>query len=147
MWNPGKRSLCIDMRRCAEVLMFGPLERVDAYIPYVAIDKDEWIDCIEAYKNRSNNIFLQRVDDLVIEHGLNRNNTISLIASSYEQGVMAANLLTVAGYGNVVVEAGGRSGSSGYCAVSEDANLSTTSCCSSNQWIESTSRELIGLLH
>lgn len=147
MWKAINRSLNIDMRRSAEALMLGPLEKADAYVPFVVIDRDEWMDCIEAYKKRTNNIFLQRVDDLLLEYGLSRSSTIRLIASSYYQGILAANLLEVAGYGSVVVEVGSRSDTPGCCVVSRENNLSTAGSRIGYQWTDATTRELSGVLH
>jgi hypothetical protein len=147
MLNPKHRSLYIDIRRSAVALVYGSLARADAYIPYVATDTDEWIDCIEAYKKRSNNLFLQQIDDLVMERGFNRNSSLSLITSSYKQGVMAANLLTVAGYENVIVELDRSSAVSGCSDTLKENKPSSTHCCVGYQWIDPTSRLLSGLLH
>jgi hypothetical protein len=147
MLNPRHRALYIDIRRSAVALMYGALARADAYIPYVATDRDEWIDCIEAFKKRSNNMFLQQVDDLVIEHGFSRYNTVSLISSSYQQGIMAANVLTVAGYGDVVVELDRSSDASGCSAVIRENKVTNTSSSIGYQWIDSTSGPLSGVLH
>jgi hypothetical protein len=147
MLKPKHRPLYIDIRRSAVALMYGSLARADAYIPYVATDRDEWIDCIEAYKKRSNNMFLQQIDDLIIEYGFSRYSTVRLISSSYQQGIMAANVLTVAGYGNVVVELDRSSDASSCSAVIRESKSSDTGCSIGYQWIDSTSRQLSGVLH
>lgn len=147
MRNSINRSLCIDIRRSVEVLILGSLEGADAHIPYAAIDMDEWSEFMKAYRNQSNNAFLLRVDDLVIEYGLNRSSCVSLIASSYHQGVMAANVLSVAGYASVIVEVG-RCHDSAICSavIGENSN-STAGCPARYQWMNSTCGQLDGLLH
>jgi hypothetical protein len=119
----------------------------DAHIPYVAIDMDEWNEFMKAYRNQSNNAFLLRVDDLVIEHGLNRSSCVNLIASSYRQGVMAANVLSVAGYANVIVEVGRRHDSAIRSAVIGENSDSTAGSHARYQWANSACRQLGGLLH
>jgi hypothetical protein len=139
--------LCIDVRRNPEVLMLGSPERADAHIPYEAIDMDEWNEFMQVYKNQSNSAFLMRVDDLLIEHGLNRNNGVSLIASSYRQGIMAANLLSVAGYGNVIVEVGWRRDSVICSALIGENSDAAAGGYARYQWRNSADRQLGGLLH
>jgi rhodanese-related sulfurtransferase len=140
-------SLCIDVRRNLEVLMLGSLERADAHIPYEAIDMDEWNEFMQAYRNQSNSAFLMRVDDLLLERGLNRSNAVSLIASSYRQGIMAANLLSVAGYGNVVVEVGWRRDSVICSAIIGEKCDATVGGHARYQWRNAAGRQLGGLLH
>ncbi|WP_316368248.1 hypothetical protein [Candidatus Thiodiazotropha sp. CDECU1] len=111
MWDTRNNSLCIDVRSSVEVLLLGSLEMADAHIPYADVDMDEWCEYMKAYRSQSNNAFLLCVDELLIERGLNRSCALSLVASSYRQGVMAANILSVAGYGNVAVTFGRKSDS------------------------------------
>jgi hypothetical protein len=127
--------------------MLGSLEEADAHIPYVAIDMDEWSEFMKAYKSQSNNAFLLHVDDLVIEHGLNRSSCLNLIASSYRQGVMAANVLAVAGYGNVTVEVGKRRDSAIRSTVIGENNDTTAASHAGYQWTNSSCGELGGWLH
>ncbi|MEW8586057.1 MAG: hypothetical protein AB2531_09860 [Candidatus Thiodiazotropha sp.] len=104
MWKSSDRLISIDMRSSVEVLLLGSLHNVDAHIPYRGGDLDEWSELYRAYSNPVNNLFLLSVNELLMEQGLNRNSSIRLIASSYRRGIMAANILLVAGYENVVVE-------------------------------------------
>ena len=106
MWDSSNKSLNIDVRSSVEVLLLGPLAMADAHVPYAGIDMDEWSEYMKAYRNQSNNAFLLCIDELLIESGLSRSSPVSLIASSYRHGIMAANILSVAGYGNVAVEVG-----------------------------------------
>jgi hypothetical protein len=127
--------------------MLGPLEEADAHIPYVAIDMDEWSEFMKAYRNQSNNAFLLHVDDLVIEHGLSRRSSLCLIASSYRQGVMAANVLSVAGYGNVIVEVGKRRDSAIRSTVIGENSDTTAASHVGYQWTNTSGSQLGGRLH
>lgn len=109
MWKSSNGMLYIDMRNSVEVLQLGSLENADAHIPYTGSDMDEWSELYKAYSNPANNIFLLCVDELVMDHGLSRNCAVCLICSSYRRGLRAANILSVAGYGKVLVELGGQS--------------------------------------
>jgi hypothetical protein len=127
----------------------GSLEEADAHIPYVAVDRDEWCESMKTYRHQLTNDFLLGVDDLVIEHVLNRGSRLRLIASSYRQGVMAANILSVAGYENVIVEVGRCPGSTVRSALMWEncdctAGDSGSHAC---QWTNPTRRQLGGLLH
>ncbi|MEW8053113.1 MAG: hypothetical protein AB2792_02940 [Candidatus Thiodiazotropha sp.] len=147
MWKPSNRSLCIDVRRSVEVLLLGSLETVDAHIPYAAIDMDEWNEFLKSYRSQSNSAFLLRVDELVIERGLNRSTSVSLIASSYHQGIMAANILSVAGYENVVVEVGRRHHSA-ICPAANGKNREFDDGHHARyEWTNSMNRQVSGWVH
>ncbi|MES9992913.1 MAG: hypothetical protein ABW098_13225 [Candidatus Thiodiazotropha sp.] len=104
MWKSSDRIVSIDMRSSVEVLLSGSLNHVDAHIPYKGGDTDEWSELYRAYSNPINSRFLDSVNELVMGQGLNMNSTICLVASSYYRGIMAANILSVAGYQNIMVE-------------------------------------------
>ncbi|MCU7892125.1 MAG: hypothetical protein KZQ78_11145 [Candidatus Thiodiazotropha sp. (ex Ustalcina ferruginea)] len=118
-----KRVLCIDTRSCIEVMLLGVLEAADAHIPYIGSNIDEWSEFQKCYKKHSNNNFLCCVNELVWEHGLHRDSLICLISGSHRRGVMAANILYVAGYSNVVVELGTRSGNAIESRMAEDGRV------------------------
>jgi hypothetical protein len=106
MWKSADRELYIDMRSDVDIMQSGALNNVDARISYVGCDMDEWSDLYKTFLNPANNLFLHSVNELVMDHGLNRANAIRLVSSSYRRGLLAANILSVAGYGNVVIEVG-----------------------------------------
>ncbi|MCU7802895.1 MAG: hypothetical protein KZQ92_23230 [Candidatus Thiodiazotropha sp. (ex Lucinoma borealis)] len=115
--------LCIDTRSCIEVMLLGVLEAADAYIPYIGSNIDEWSEFQKCYKKHSNNNFLRCVNELVWEHGLHRDSLICLISGSHRRGVMAANILYVAGYSNVVVELGTRRGNAVESGMAGDGRV------------------------
>ncbi|MCU7943764.1 MAG: hypothetical protein KZQ87_13890 [Candidatus Thiodiazotropha sp. (ex Cardiolucina cf. quadrata)] len=147
MWKSSNRSLCIDVRRSVEVLLLGSLDTVDAHIPYIAIDVDEWSEFMKSYRSQSNSAFLLRVDELVIERGLNRSTIVSLMASSYHQGIMAANVLSVAGYENVAVEVG-RKNHSAICSAANGKNQESKDGYHARyEWTNSMNRQVGGWVH
>ncbi|MES9822606.1 MAG: hypothetical protein ABW161_18780 [Candidatus Thiodiazotropha sp.] len=130
-----------------EVLLLGSLETVDAHIPYIAIDVDEWSEFMKSYRSQSNSAFLLRVDELVIERGLNRSAIVSLMASSHHQGIMAANILSVAGYENVVVEVG-RKNHSAICSAANGRNQESNDGYHTRyEWTNSMNRQVGGWVH
>ncbi|MES9972561.1 MAG: hypothetical protein ABW092_21200 [Candidatus Thiodiazotropha sp.] len=119
----------------------------DAHIPYTDVDRDEWCEYMKAYRSQSNNAFLLCVDELLIERGLNRNSSISLIASSCRHAIMAANILTVAGYTNVAIEVGRKNASVfGPAAIGDHCEY-TRGRRASQQWAKSFNRQMGQRLH
>jgi rhodanese-related sulfurtransferase len=147
MWKSSDKRLVIDVRSSVEVLLLGSLEGVDAHIPYSGIDSDEWSEYMKAYRSQSNNAFLLCVDELLIQCGLNRNCIITLIASSNRHAIMAANILSVAGYGNVVVKVGRKHDSSFHSdGMGDDCDPNRASQ-TGYEWSKSMNRQMGGGLH
>ncbi|MEW8036371.1 MAG: hypothetical protein AB2665_06460 [Candidatus Thiodiazotropha sp.] len=147
MWKSSDRLISIDMRSSVEVLLLGSLHNVDAHIPYRGGDMDEWSELYRAYSNPVNNLFLLSVNELLMEQGLNRNSSIRLIASSYRRGIMAANILLVAGYGNVIVELGGERDDPPAAVVEETDSDSDCSWNGRLYWTNSEAGRMGGWLH
>ena len=104
MYDLTQKDLHIDIRSCAEVMLLGSIDRVDAHIPFLGGDVDEWNELQQSYRSYGNNHFLNGVFELINEKGLTRDCKISLVTRSGRKGAMAASILDVAGYGNVLVE-------------------------------------------
>jgi rhodanese-related sulfurtransferase len=123
------------------------MEGVDAHIPYVGSEVDEWSDLYKSYGDPANNLFLYYVNELVMDRGLGRNSAIYLMCSSYRRGLLAANILSVAGYANVIVEFGRQRD----CAFSSSAQGRQGDCvcmrCDAVQWMHSSSVHEGGWLH
>ncbi|MEW8508673.1 MAG: hypothetical protein AB2598_18430 [Candidatus Thiodiazotropha sp.] len=147
MWKSSDRIISIDMRRSVEVLLSGSINSADAHIPYKGGDTDEWCELYQAYTNPINNLFLASVNELVMERGLNKSSSIRLIASSYRRGIMAANILSVAGYGNVIVELDRERNRSSGAVVSRVRQNPGRSWSDRLYWANSGQARQGGLLH
>ena len=107
MYDLTQKDLHIDIRSCAEVMLLGSIERVDAHIPFLGGPVDEWNEFQQSYRSYTNNNFLNCVFELIREKGLTRDCEIFLITRSGRKGAMAASILDVAGYSNVLVDVNG----------------------------------------
>jgi rhodanese-related sulfurtransferase len=104
MYIPAEKTVYIDIRSSAEVMLFGSVGSVDAHIPYLGGPVDEWNLFNQSYRSLSNNYFLHSVFGLLREYGMYLDSPIVLITRSSRRGLQAASILDVAGCSNVQVE-------------------------------------------
>jgi rhodanese-related sulfurtransferase len=104
MYVPAEKTVYIDIRSSAEVMLFGLVGSVDAHIPYLGGLVDEWNLFQQSFGSFTNNNFLHSVFELLREYGMYRDNPIVLITKSTRKGLQAASILNVAGFNNVKVE-------------------------------------------
>ena len=95
--NPGK-VLFIDVRTRAEVEFVGWTPLVDAVIPYMTNDFDEWDEMKHRYEKVINGDFPIHFEDFVVSKGLTKNTPIIFMCRSGSRSSKAATLATKLGY-------------------------------------------------
>lgn len=90
--------LFIDVRTVAEVEFVGWTSLVDAVIPYMTNDFDEWNEKKYRYKKVINGDFPIVFEDLVAAKGFNKNTPIIFMCRSGSRSSKAATLATKLGY-------------------------------------------------
>lgn len=95
--NPGE-VLFIDVRTVAEVEFAGWTPLVDAVIPYMANDFDEWDEKKKRYQKVINGDFPIVFEELLESKGLNKNSPIIFMCRSGSRSAKAATLATKLGY-------------------------------------------------
>jgi len=93
--------LFIDVRTVAEVEFVGWTSLVDAVIPYMANDFDEWNEKKRRYKKVINGDFPIVFEDLVAVKGFDKNTPIIFMCRSGTRSAKAATLATKLGYTQV----------------------------------------------
>tara|TARA_R110002074_G_scaffold4426_1_gene21936 strand:+ start:43072 stop:43686 length:615 start_codon:yes stop_codon:yes gene_type:complete len=95
--NPNE-VLFIDVRTPSEVEFVGWTPLVDAVIPYMNNDFDEWDEKNSRYTKVINGDFPIVFEDLVAAKGINKNSPIIFICRSGTRSSRAASLATKLGY-------------------------------------------------
>lgn len=90
--------LFIDVRTVAEVEFVGWAPSVDAVIPYMTNDFDEWDKKKRRYQKVINGDFPIIFEDLVVAKGFNKNTPIIFMCRSGTRSGKAATLATKLGY-------------------------------------------------
>lgn len=98
--NSGK-VLFIDVRTPAEVEFVGWTPLVDAVIPYMANDFDEWDEKKNRYMKVINGDFPIVFEDFVADKGMNKDTPIIFMCRSGSRSSKAANLAAKLGYTQV----------------------------------------------
>jgi len=96
--NTASEVLFIDVRTLAEIEFIGWTPLVDAVIPYMTNDFDEWNAKKYRYKKVINGDFPLAFEDLIATKGLNKNSPIIFMCRSGSRSSKAANLATKLGY-------------------------------------------------
>lgn len=110
-----KRVLFVDVRTRAEAMFVGMPVEVDALIPFMELPAmmDEWDDQKNAYKLEPNSDFLPALDARLAAKQLARSAPVILLCRAGDRSAKAANLLKMAGYGQVYTVTDGYEGDVG----------------------------------
>lgn len=95
------KVLFLDVRTQPEVEFVGVAEGVDANIPYVMNELNEWDDKKNVFKKQANSNFLVELKKRLSAKSLDQNAKIILLCRSGDRAANAAALLDKAGYKNV----------------------------------------------
>ncbi len=95
------KVLFLDVRTQPEVEFVGMADGVDANIPYVMTELNEWDDKKNVFKKQANSNFLVEVKKRLSKKNLDQDAKIVLICRSGDRAANAAALLDKAGYKNV----------------------------------------------
>ena len=93
-----KVVLVVDVRTVAEVEFVGWTPLVDAVIPYMSNDFDEWDDEKHRYQKVISGDFPLVFEELVSTKGFNKNTPIIFMCRSGTRSAKAATLATKLGY-------------------------------------------------
>jgi rhodanese-related sulfurtransferase len=97
----GDRGTLIDIRTRAEVAFLGMPSLAKANIPYLFVDLETWDDERDMFRMVPNGRFVQDVDALMKELGLDKDSPVYLICRSGSRSAKAARLLHANGYTQV----------------------------------------------
>ena len=99
--NEGEKTLFIDVRTPAELEFVGAPKEIDANVPYMFNDFNEWDEKKGRYKKVPNSNFTVAIEEELVRKALGKNDKIVLMCRSGSRSAKAANLLSQAGYKNV----------------------------------------------
>lgn len=101
LFELGDEALLIDVRTRSEVSFIGMPERADANIPFMVTDFNEWNEKSQTFKLVRNKAFIEHIDTLVAEKGLDKHAPIFLLCRSGKRSANAARKLAQSGYTNI----------------------------------------------
>jgi len=96
--NNANEVLFIDVRTPAEVEFVGWTPLVDAVVPYMKNDFDEWDAKKYRYKKEINGVFPIVFEGLIMTKGLNKDSPVIFMCRSGARSSKAASLATELGY-------------------------------------------------
>ena len=105
-----KNLLFLDIRTQAELEFVGWTNIVDANLPYLFNDFDEWDSKHHRFGKGNNTEFVKRVGEHLKRKKLTRDSVIILLCRNGDRSSKAAALLDKAGYKNVYIVVGGFEG-------------------------------------
>lgn len=96
----GENILFIDVRTRAEVEFVGRTAMVDAVIPYLTNDFENWNPKSQRYQKAINKDFSRVFEKLVAAKNMHKDSTIIFMCRSGERSAAAASIATKLGYTN-----------------------------------------------
>lgn len=97
----GSKLLFVDVRTPSELVFVGSPKGMDANIPFLTIDYQDWDEGSSSFSKVPNEKFVSSFNKIIHSNSLTKNSSIILLCRSGKRSAMAANLLTLAGYSNV----------------------------------------------